>query len=144
MKDTIPSSDVRKYKINKKEDSEWSYYFDFLYPNPEQMHWIQNRKVVDSLRSNGDSLQKPRRVDHWAYFNSEETQTDFTNTVQQLGFLIEEAKCEFENSSPYCVHFYRKDSVELSRIHDTVMSLVELSEQNKGLYDGWETLVVKS
>ena len=40
---------------------------------------------------------------------------------------------------PYAVQLQREATVELDRIHDVVMQLVELAEAHGGDYDGWGT-----
>jgi hypothetical protein len=54
-----------EFKVMKiTEDSPWEFYFEYVYPNKNQIQHIGNRKVVDSLRDSGDTLEEPRRIDH--------------------------------------------------------------------------------
>lgn len=55
----------KKYYINVKKDSLWSYYRDFLYPNEETQHYMSIEKILMNLREAGDDLSEARRTDHW-------------------------------------------------------------------------------
>ena len=127
-----------------KEDNQWRQYFNFMYPNPRQFQSIQNRRVVDNLEKNGDSLTKARQVDHWIYFKTDSDRTDFLKKIEPLKFDIVsgDEKTSF-GDFPYKLHISRIDTVDLDSVDDYVLDLWQFANECNGDYDGWETSVEK-
>lgn len=140
--DIIPDSE-REYFVGSKLDSEWSYYLDFLFPNAERWQWIMDRKVIENLQSEGDPLTQPRRVDHWAYFDSPTSRDEFVNVVSTQGFEVERKADDGQGKRSFSAQFFRIDSVQLEDIHEVVMTLVRTADNLGGEYDGWETSIEK-
>lgn len=132
---------VRKFDVDFTTDPEWSHYYDFLCPDDERMQWIQDRRVVESLMERGDPLKRPRRVDHWVYFEVAGKRDAFVRAATDAGFALESAHEDATSERRYCAQIHRVDAVELEEIHDVVMSLIELALDHDGEYDGWETSV---
>jgi len=143
---TAGASGTRKYVVDGKEDEDWSYYGDFLLPDAERAAWIENRRVVDQLEVEGDSLKVPRRVDHWAYFATRYGRDAFVGEVRSKGFDVEQKSdtnaLGDASALQFGVQIYRVDSVALEDIHGVVMELSKLASTFEGDYDGWETQVV--
>jgi hypothetical protein len=141
--DIIPDSPEREHVIGSKPDSEWSYYFEFLIPDAERWQWIMDRRVIENLQSNGGPLTRPRRVDHWAYFESAAKRDKFIDAASNQGFELEHAADDGSGERPFSAQLFRVDSVQLEDIHEVVMSLVQIADEAGGDYDGWETSVEK-
>jgi hypothetical protein len=136
-----PAADTgRDVEVGSTADPEWGYYADFLLPDPERRQWIQNRRLVDYLEEQGDPLSTPRRVDHWAYFETAEMRDAFLADAAGEGFVADGGQ-EDGDAPPFAAHVFRTDSVDLDTIHDVVMYLVGVAEGRGGDYDGWETSV---
>ena len=73
------------FGYGSKYDKDWDGYFDFLYPSPQQFQSIQNRRVIDQLEKGGDKLNKPREVDHWIFFKSDNDRTNFLTKIKTDG-----------------------------------------------------------
>lgn len=134
---------TRKFDVDSTTDPEWSHYYDFLCPDDERMQWIQDRHVVENLMEHGDSLKRPRRVDHWIYFEVAAKRDAFVREATEAGFKLDSAHEDATSDRKYCAQLHRLDAVELEEIHDVVMNLMELAEEHDGDYDGWETSVEK-
>ncbi len=127
-----------------KEDSRWKQYLNFMYPNPRQFQSIQNRRVVDNLKKNGDPLKKARQVDHWIYFKTNSDRSNFLKKTEPLKFDIVsgDEKTSF-GDFPYKLHISRIDNVDLDSVDDYVLELWQFANECNGDYDGWETSVEK-
>lgn len=101
-----------------------------------------NEKVLNSLKSNGDSLIKPRKVDHWIYFKNESDKNCFIEAIKPYNFAIEEENFDKNlGDTPYILHISRTDKVDLENA-DKFTSLIESkAKQCNGDYDGWETSI---
>lgn len=51
-----------KIAVDIEKDSEWSHFWDFLFPNTEQIEYINNSSVLSQLTQADDDLSKPREV----------------------------------------------------------------------------------
>lgn len=131
-----------KYYINIKTDVAWEAYLQFLYPNAETQEFMANEKVLVQLRQAGDDLSKPRKVDHWLFFNEEEDRKLFVESVKMEGYEIEGEDKLIDLELPFQLHISRTDNVNSSEISNVTLSLRKLAKKFNGVYDGWETFVV--
>lgn len=127
-----------------KTDKDWGGYFDFLYPSPQQFQSIQNRRVIDQLEKGGDKLTKPREVDHWIFFKSDNERANFLTKIKTEGFTIVDKDYDKKlGALPYRLHIKRVDKVDWNSVDDYVIHLWKIATECNGDYDGWETSVEK-
>lgn len=135
-----------------QEDPGWSHYQEFLYPDPDDMSWILDRRVVDQLREHGDQLDKPRPVDHYAYFDDPAARDAFLGAAAAQGFAGEISDRESGEGAGapeeggegrFGAHLCRVDPAEMGHIHEVACSLRELAAEHGGRYDGWGCPVVR-
>jgi hypothetical protein len=127
--------------LDVRTDPDWGYYRELLLPDAERRRWMHDRRLVDVLAREGDSLAMPRRVDHWAHFADAAARDRFVTAAVQAGFTLQRAAEVKDKPLPFGAQVYRVDAVELEHIHDVVIQLVELAAADGGEYDGWETAV---
>ena len=132
-----------KYYLNVKEDKEWDYYREFLYPNEETLNYMADQSVLRNLQDAGDPLTKARRVDHWLYFPSESDMKKCKEDLEKQNFTIQSAGYNKETSLPYELLIWRIDKVDIDSIYPTTSKLRETAKKYNGEYDGWETSVEK-
>jgi uncharacterized protein (TIGR01619 family) len=131
-----------EYDFEIKDNKDWSYYLNFIYPNPRQLQSVLNRRVVENLEKNGDKLTQPREVNHWIYFRTTEGREKYIEHVQEKGFKIEDIdNADHERGFKYKLRISRVDNVGHQDVDDYVLYLWELANQLDGDYDGWETSV---
>lgn len=129
-----------RWRYTLLEDPDWQGYLDFLYPNEEEMQVLQNERVLHHLKEAGDTLETPRRVDHWLYFPSVEAMQQFKTAISTLNYQIEE---ESDQDGEWCLQIYREDSAEEGSINKATLELFRRAKEAGGKYDGWEAFVVK-
>jgi len=133
-----------QYDYGVKEDKEWSAYFDFLYPLPQQYRSIQNSRVVDQLEKGGDKLTKSREVFHWIYFKSESGREKFLEKIKNDNFsIVDKGSDKSWGEFAYKLQIKRVDKVDLNSVDDYVLYLWRLASEFNGDYDGWETSIEK-
>jgi len=132
------------YDYEIKEDKEWESYSRFIYPNPKQLQSLHNRRVVDNLEKNGDTLTKARPVQHWVYFKTKTDRNLFLSKIEELHFdvLSKNEKTSF-GDFPFKLIISRVDHVDHHSVDDYVLDLWQLATACNGDYDGWETSVEK-
>jgi hypothetical protein len=136
-------SPAYKPYINIKADADWTAYISFLYPNEEVYEFMQNQKVVMQLEKSGDKLDQARQADHWLYFASEKDRNCFISFAINHSFKIESTRNDGKLSSPYQLQISRIDKVDISAISKLTLSLRKQAKNCNGIYDGWETFVVR-
>jgi len=131
------------YDYGSKMDSEWEIYHKLLFPTPIEWQIIQNHKVCDNLKAQGDSLHLPRAIEHKAYFETLDQRDSFGKRIESELFKVKEFIDANENTPMVGISFYRQDKPFYYDIDALTLHLIELSHQCGGQYDGWETSVVK-
>ena len=127
-----------------RNHNEWKLYTEFMYPNPRQYQCIMNQRVVQNLETNGDTLIKERKVDHWIYFKTQEDKQHFLNEIKDDGFQVTNEDYNVDSTDrPYSLQIARVDYVDIESVNDYTLNLWELAEECNGEYDGWETLILR-
>lgn len=130
-----------RFRIKRIEERKpRDFYYEFLYPNEYEQQHMANGQLVNRLIELGDNLKELRKVDHWVYFDSEDSRRKFKEKVKSEGFNIEDQDIQ---NNRYSLRISRKDSVQLSSINGVTDYLVSVVIECKGEYDGWETKVMK-
>jgi len=125
-----------------QDDREWNYYKKLLYPTAKEWQLIQNHKVCDNLKAQGDSLHLARAIEHKLFFQDESQKAALVAALEAKGFKI---KDEIENEEGIKgLDFYRLDKPFYHDIDAITLSLIDIAQTHGALYDGWETSVVKS
>lgn len=140
--ETIGSNSQQKFSVGSKNDPRWSCYLDFIYPSTERYRWMLDRSVVDQCAKHGDLHDRPRRIDHWVYFEYAADRDRFIELVRPDGFDAVETETDETKPSPYGAQVFRDDPSELNHIHGVIMWLIEQADACQGNYDGWETFIV--
>jgi len=128
--------------INIKPDKDWDAYLKFLYPNEETLEYMQNEKILMTLEKQGDKLDKERRVDHSIGFTTEKDMDCFIPYATKQGFKVE-TKGKDTKSELLKLHISRTDKIDLPSISKITTELRKEAKKCNGVYDGWETVVVK-
>jgi uncharacterized protein (TIGR01619 family) len=132
-----------KYEVYVKSDPAWDLYVNFLYPNDEIKNFMSNRDTVIQLKNAGDSVEIPRKIEHYATFASNNDMNLFAEAVEKLSYTVSYKKQLKKDKLPYEIKFYRNNSVTLENTLKFTTELINLAKELQGSYDGWETYVVK-
>lgn len=129
--------------VKIEEDKTWEAYHSFLYPSEEIMEYITNTKVVLKLEEAGDKLEKPRTVDHFLYFKTVQDRNNFVTYSQSKGYKVVEKRKLQEGNHPFQLHLIKSHKVDLETICKITMQMKKDATKYNGIYDGWESVVVK-
>ncbi len=133
-----------KWLTQAKDDKTWTNYFTVLYPLPVDMEKIQNRRLIDRLKNEGDSLIKSRQVDHYFYFKTKIKRDEFIRNTGISAFTIAELNDKAGDAEfPYQLHIYKNDVPDYTYIERVLIPFWEAARKYQGRYDGWETYLVK-
>lgn len=129
---------TRHAQTRSEPDPEWRYYTELLLPDAERRQWADDRRLVQILKEQGDVLSRPRRVDHWATFETAAARDAFVEIAVRAGFTREVEPDDDVAAPRLGARMHRVDPIELEHIHDAVMILVDAATKVGGAYDGWE------
>jgi uncharacterized protein (TIGR01619 family) len=124
-----------------KEDSGWTQYLDVLFPSEENRQRMENRKLLEVLQKEGDTLERPRDVWHWIYFQTETDREKFLSAITPLEYRLQSRSEVEDREYPKGICIVRFQSVKLAEINDAVIELFRFAQYHNGDYDGWETEV---
>lgn len=131
------SLDGRRVTTTSQLDPSWRYYRELLLPDADRERWMDDRRLVEILRAQGDALVKPRRIDHRAVFTTVASRDAFLTEVERHGFQRDEAPAEEAEAPAFPARVWRVDPIELDHIHEVVMILVDAALARGGVYEGW-------
>lgn len=136
-------AEFRQYEIESgfQDDSEWNYYRNLLFPTPVEWQIIQNHKVCDALKEQGDALHQKRAIEHRVFFSDIEQKDPFLESVGAEGFLLMKEISHEEGFEGVLI--WRKDKPFYYDIDEVTLYLIETAQQFGAQYDGWETSLVK-
>lgn len=126
------------FQTGERVDADWSTYWRFLYPSPEDFQRMGNRDVIDQLLKNGDHIDIPRKIDHLAIFTTPHGRDAFAQHLKNKGYAISDTTDVDDNQ--FQIAFDKVDRPD--QIDDVTIDLYRNAQQNGGEYDGWGCSVV--
>jgi hypothetical protein len=127
-----------------QNDPEKKGYWEDLFPTRHDWRVMQDSKVIEQLESHGDTLEKERRVDHWAYFSDPGQRQGFESWAKGEGFSVQGVSEPDGDTPQYGIQFFHRCTPTLDQISHYTCLLVDKAEEYGGDYDGWETRVEAS
>lgn len=109
-------------------ETDWAYYRELLLPDAERRQWMNDRRMVQIMREQGDHVAVPRRVDHFVEL-PDGAREAFTAAATAAGFTVDD-------------RVHRADAIDLEHIHEVVMLLVDIVTPLGGRYDRWESGII--
>ncbi len=138
MYNTFPEYE---FGVQSGIDPEAETYYSTLYPNEFELLCIQNNKVLSQLENNEDDFEKERNIDYWLVFNTEENRTSFVKNIELQGFEIKDTDKIPNENHPWMLCISRVDF--LKNINEITWNLTQLAKEYNGIYDGWESPIIK-
>ena len=127
-------------------DKTWSNYFEVLYPSPNELEKIENRRIIETLKEKGDPLTTERKIEHLLYFKSVAGRQSFLKALEMTGVSIDEMPAEKTEWGDYGfrLKISRTDLPDLLTMNKITISLREQAVKYNGIYGGWQTYIVKN
>ncbi len=140
---TYALDEFDSYEITNgfQDDPEWHYYQNLLFPTAVEWQIIQNHKVCDALKAQGDALHQKRAIEHRIFFADIDQKAPFLEAVEKEGFKYMEDVVHEEGFEG--VKIYRQDKPFYYDIDEVTLYLIETAGKFAAQYDGWETSLVK-
>jgi hypothetical protein len=108
----------------------------------EDAPYSGNSRVAELLQEQGDSLDEPRRIQHWAYFPTAEARAKF---IVRLGVRFEDIDAHqspLPSPNMFAVEFWHVGLPDEESMNAVTDMLKHFAVECGGEYDGWETQVV--
>jgi hypothetical protein len=126
-----------------EHDPEKSVYWDQLFPTDEDWQVIQDLRVQDALRKEGDSLATPRPIEHWGYFKSVAERERFVALVADRFEGCELYESPSSERGIYTTKLVHTALPDYRSMNSFTIFLNRSARECGGDYDGWETQVIR-
>jgi hypothetical protein len=100
-----------------------------------------DKLVIDQLALRGDDCTRQRRVDHWAYFATEDGVLAFREWAEEEAFRVQSVHCTGSRPLPWCIQLHHSCRPRSREISAVTIALSRKARELGGEYDGWETTV---
>jgi len=126
-----------QFEIGGRPDPDWDVYFGFLYPSPDDLQRILNRRVTEQLADHGDNHSEPRLINHFAYLPNARATAELRDFLAGQDFSVDEPRVD---GGSVGLRFTRSDRPD--NIDDVVVPIARRIREVGGDYDGWGCEVV--
>ena len=123
------------------EDSDGETFIETVCPTSAEIRWNGDMLVIEQLREGGDDMTSPREIEHFAYFEDAEAAEEFAEWCTENEFS--NANMEEGEDGEFLVSFSHNGSPDIDEIFDRTSAADEAASELGGMYDGWETQIVK-
>ncbi len=122
-------------------DTKWDFYTANLMPSELQYCFIESQKIVELLEEEGDKIDLPREVEHYAMFETATQKQRFIESTIENGFEFKD-----DISTDECEH-----GVALTKVHNLqseilngeIKALYDKAKLEHGYYELWSTTLVE-
>lgn len=125
--------------IKLEEEPGKQTYWNALYPEPEERPQTSDMKVIKQLEAYNDNLSSPRRIDHFAYFDSRQQIEMFASWARRNGFLIDQMTTPSTEISQHMLVFHHDCRPLPEEISTYTLSVAANANRLGGEYAGWTT-----
>jgi hypothetical protein len=135
-----------QYKISyaHEADPERSCYWNDLFPTANDWQVIQDIRVQEALRNDGDNLTTPRPIEHWAYFKTEADRDRFVATVGSRFDACDLYETPDSDEGKYTAKLKHTGLPDYRSMNSVTILLSNTARECNGDYDGWETEVCRN
>ncbi len=123
------------YESSSTKDAKWDFWYKNLLPNELEFLYMEAKKIVDDLLSEGDELESVREVEHYATFDTPTQMERFVANASKVGFRL---KDELDIDG-YGVAVVREHS--LLDLNSYIETLYELAKKEHGNYELFSTVL---
>jgi hypothetical protein len=129
--------------VRHESDAKREAYWNELFPSDDDWQVIQDIRVQDALQKEGDSLTKPREIQHWAYFKSDGDRKRFVEAVQSHFNGVDCYLSPKSKDAPFTAKLRHVGLPDYRSMNPKTVLLSRAAREANGHYDGWEALVCR-
>ena len=131
-------------------DPDKDVYWKELWPTEDDRRVMQDMKVLDALKNDGDEPTVERPVDHWISFADRHDAEAYGAWAAGNGYVnlqVEDLRDRADYrpiDRPVCVRCVHRGPVLLNAVTQHTLALSRKARDLNGRYDGWETPVMRA
>ena len=138
------SSSSHKITLEFTDDSQHAAYWDKLYPNTADFRAIADLHLIRLTQQENDDNSQMRNIDHFIYFNKLLEAQPFIEWATCNNYTHLHTESHITDANQYCVRLAHHGRLEISDITPRTIELKNQAEICGGIYDGWETELVRA
>lgn len=129
-------------RIIVKQDREWKFFFDSLYPDVYRMQSIFHQEVIDDAKKHNDNGTQLRPVFFWLYFNAKEDAERCMEEATGAGFTLDHLEDmtgkKKTEGKPFVLTLKKDMQLNIEQMDADAAKLIDLAKKHNGEYDGIE------
>ena len=130
--------DNYSYVLKIRPDREWITYRTFLYPNEDNLNWMENDKIISKMLLAGDSLTKARNINFELWFKTDSARTKFSKFAVGKGYKADK-KVESRNKvAPFGIIVTWFGYINTQTMNVMTDELKKEASLLDGFYNSWE------
>ncbi|MBN2816568.1 MAG: DUF695 domain-containing protein [Campylobacterales bacterium] len=129
-----------KYESSVVKDAKWDFHYKNIFPTELELCHIESEKIIYALDEEGDALEVPRVVEHYASFETPTQKEKFINSLEQTSFTFKDDIDSEEFA--HGVAMVKEHAVTSEAVRDAVEELFDVIKKHHGYYEGWSTTLV--
>lgn len=126
-----------------RRDDAWSFFEENMVMTDEEFHRARNAPLLRNLKKEGDIHTRPRTVDFFAVFPSEDARATFIAEISARGFSFTDEQVRTLDDGTAVIEFVKDTPIDEDTMAAICGELHELAFQAGGEFDGWATPMVK-
>jgi len=139
----LASVDTHTTKVLDEMDKDWSEYKDVLFPAPNFMHQINDRKVLREFERCGDDCSEVHSIEPLFVQLDENGAQRLASELKEAGFDVKDlAEVGLNGQREWQVTGQVRSPLALSILDDFRQVWLDLADRSGGRYNGWSAEVM--
>ncbi|MCL2874623.1 MAG: DUF695 domain-containing protein [Defluviitaleaceae bacterium] len=123
------------------DNDNFAYYDKAVAPNSYEWQWIMNRHICTNLEKDGEAFKRPRNIDFFCIFDSDQHIDETVKKLKQQGFK-ETDRNKAENGE-YNISLTLTGIPKFEWINGITADILDTLSNTDGRFDGWGTAVFR-
>ncbi len=120
----------------------WQTYLQLLYPDAAKYQTVDNARIIDALRRQGDGLEASRRLRLSLFFPTEPSRLMFQEQARLCGFAIGDPLFRPEQHLPYGITLYCLSTLDKASVDAYTTRAIREAQRQGGEMMGWDCPIV--
>jgi len=122
-------------------DDNWKYCDNILVPTDREKDWMANNHLCRNLEMQGEAFNKPRAIDFFIYFATDEHLQNVSDRLSEQCFV--EVSRDKTEDGEYSLHLTLDAIPTFNYMNDTTESILNVLDDTDGYFDGWGCPIFK-
>lgn len=132
----LPQDDASVWEIAVQRDAGWRTFLDELYPSPERLREIQDRRTMRAALDQGWMRGEDVMIGHWVRFADEPSSLPFLDGIGP-GFEVRLGEDDEDPVRTHIIELRAVQPLDGDAIFPIAAAIQDLARTHDGRYVGW-------